>query len=353
MMSKPKRTRRLLNAETLRQMPKVELHCHLDGSLRPETMLDLARELGVTLPASDTEGLRRYMRADGVANLTEYLSRFDATIAVLQTEEALERVAFELVEDAALDGVRYIEVRNAPRLNTRRGLTDEQVFDATLRGLAAGEQQFGTIARFIVCSLRHWSPEISLQQAKLAVQYQDRGVVAFDLAGGEAGNPAEAHAEAFAYARRHLLPVTCHAGEADGPASIAQALFACGAERIGHGVRVQEDPKLMDYVRDRQITLELCPTSNVQTHAVTSFAEHPLRDYLDAGLAVTINTDNRLISGTTLTNEFVQAVDQLGFDIDDLGECVENACRAAFLPYPERMALTESVIGELVSDWYD
>lgn len=335
--------------DVLRAMPKVELHCHLDGSLRPETMLELARAQGVTLPRSDAESLREYMRADGVTSLAEYLTRFDATIAILQTQEALERAAYELVEDAAAENVRYIEVRNAPRLNIRGGLTIDEVMDATLRGLARGEQDFEVSARFIVCSLRHWSPDISLESAKLAVRYKDRGVVAFDLAGGEAGNPASAHAEAFLYARSNFLNVTCHAGEAAGPESIADALALCGAFRIGHGVRARENPELLEFLIERQIPLELCPTSNVQTSAVASYEDHPIRDYLDRGAAVTINTDNRLISGTTLTDEFQHLVTHCGFTLEDLAECVENACRASFLPLEDRVALFETVSDELAT----
>ncbi len=337
--------------DQLRAMPKIELHCHLDGSLRPETMLELARDAHVTLPRSTPDELRAYMRADNVASLEDYLARFDATIAVLQTPEALERVAYELVRDVHADGVRYIEVRNAPRLNTRTGLTDDEVMAATMRGLARGEAETGTIARFICCSLRHWDPQVSLETAQLAARCHDRGVVGFDIAGGEAGHPARDHAAAYLYAREHFLGVTCHAGEGDGPHSIEQALFICGAYRIGHGVRAGEDAQLLDFLRDRQIPLELCPTSNVQTHAVKSFAAHPVKVYLAYGVAVTLNTDNRLISDITLTSEFARLVNELDFTTDDLARCVLNGCRAAFLPLPERDALTARVTAELNRDW--
>lgn len=340
-----------ITPDHFRAMPKVELHCHLDGSMRPETMLELAREQNVTLPRSTPDALRAYMRADNVTNLEDYLARFDATISVLQTADALERAAYELVQDVHADGVRYIEVRNAPRLNTRRGLTDDEVMDATMRGLARAEAQFGTVARFICCTLRHWSPRVSIEMAELAVRYMDRGVVGFDMAGGEAGNPAGEHAAAFLYAREHFLDVTCHAGEGDGPESIEQALFLCGAYRIGHGVRAGENPALLRFLRDRQIPLELCPTSNVQTHAVASFAQHPVKRYLDYGVAVTLNTDNRLISGITLSSEFARLVNELGFTSGNLARCVMNGCRAAFLPLPEREQLAKSIADELVRDW--
>ncbi|MFI5239550.1 MAG: adenosine deaminase, partial [Gemmatimonadales bacterium] len=293
-------------------MPKVELHCHLDGSLRPETMLDIAREHGITLPRLDPDELRSYMCADNVSDLSDYLHRFDTTISILQTETALERVAYELVEDASRDGLRYIEVRNAPHLNIRAGLTVDQVIAATVRGLARGEGEFGTVARFIVCSLRHWDPARSLEAAQAAVRHKDAGVVAFDLAGAEAEFSAADHAAAFAYAREHFLQVTCHAGEAAGPESIETALFDCNASRIGHGVRAEEDPALLNYIRDLGISLEMCPTSNEQTHAVRSYAQHPLKRYLDSGVRVTVNTDSRLISGVTLTDEYARAVNELG-----------------------------------------
>lgn len=338
---------RPLSRDVLRAMPKVELHCHLDGSLRPQTMLEVADATGIALPETDVEALRRYMRADNVASLEDYIARFEATIAVLQTAEAIERASYELVVDAHADGVRYIEVRNAPRLNVRQGLSLDAVMEATLHGLARAEAETGTVARFIVCSLRHWSPDVSLEMAQLAVRWAEHGVVAFDLAGGEAGNPAAAHAEAFHYAREHFLGVTCHAGEGDGPESVVQALVDCGADRIGHGVRSGEYPALLHYLRDRRIPLELCPTSNVQTHAVPSLGDHPIRQYLDDGLVVTINTDNRLISGITLTDEFAHLVSEVGFTGSDLTRCVINACRAAFLPLPERDKLTARVTDEL------
>jgi adenosine deaminase len=340
-----------VSADDLRRMPKAELHCHLDGSLRPETMLDLAREHGITLPRDDASALRRYMCADNVTDLGDYLHRFDTTISILQTASALERVAYELVEDASRDGLRYIEVRNAPHLNIRAGLTVDEVIEATLRGLRRGESDFGTIARFITCSLRHWDPARSLEAAQAAVRHMSAGVVGFDLAGAEAEFSAADHADAFAYARRHFLRVTCHAGEAAGPASIENALFDCNVARLGHGVRAGEDPALLDYIRDRGITLEMCPTSNEQTHAVPSYGQHPLKRYLDSGVRVTINTDSRLISGVTLTDEYVRAVNELGMTIADLCHCILNACEGSFLPFAERRQLITSVRADLARDW--
>jgi adenosine deaminase len=332
-------------------MPKAELHCHLDGSLRPETMLELAAEHDIVLPREEPDELRAYMCADNVSDLADYLHRFDTTISILQTDTALERVAYELVEDASNDGVRYIEVRNAPHLNVHGGLSVDEVIEATTRGLARGEREFGTVARFITCSLRHWDPARSLEAAQAAVRHKSSGVVGFDLAGPEVGYFATDHAAAFAYAREHFLQLTCHAGEAAGAASIEAALFDCNATRIGHGVRSEEEPALLDYIRDAGITLEMCPTSNEQTHAVKTYERHPLKRYLDSGVRVTINTDSRLISGVTLTQEYVRAVNVLGLSIADLCRCVMNACEGSFLPFAERARLITSVRVELERDW--
>ncbi|MFL5497226.1 MAG: adenosine deaminase [Gemmatimonadaceae bacterium] len=335
----------------LRQLPKAELHCHLDGSVRPDTLLDLAREHRVQMPKQTPEELAAFMRVDDAQSLEDYLRRFDVTISVLQSEEALERVAYELAEDATEDGVRYIEVRNAPILNVVQGLTLVQAIEAPLRGLRRAENDFGIIARFILCGLRQFPPADSLEMAKLAVEFRNEGVVAFDLAGGEKGNPAADHAEAFRYAREHNLAVTVHAGEGDGAESVRQAVHICGADRIGHGTRLIEDPELTQYVNDRRIALEVCLTSNVQTRVADSYASHPLREYFDRGLNVTLNTDNRLMSATTLTDEYVFAAEHLGFTVEELAAVALNGFESAFLPWEERVMLIEEVsdqIDELV-----
>ena len=335
----------------LRQLPKAELHCHLDGSMRPATLLDLAREHRIQLPRQTADELREFMRVDDAQSLEDYLRRFDVTISVLQSEEALERVAYELAEDAADDGVRYIEVRNAPILNVVKGLTLVQAVEAPLRGLRRAEKDFGITARFIIAGLRQFPPENSLELARLAVEFKNDGVVAFDLAGGEKGNPASRHAEAFRYAREHNLAVTVHAGEGDGPESVREAVHVCGANRIGHGTRLIEDPELTDYVNDRRIALEVCLTSNVQTRVADSYATHPLREYFDRGLNVTLNTDNRLMSATTLTDEYVNAAEHLGFSVEELAGIALNGFESAFLPWEDRLMLIEEVsekIDELI-----
>ena len=325
----------------LRQLPKAELHCHLDGSVRPATLLELAHEARVQMPKHTPEELADFMRVDDAQTLEDYLKRFDVTVSVMQSEEALERIAYELAEDAVDDGVRYIEVRNAPILNVVQGLTLVQAVEAPLRGLRRAEKDFGITGRFIICALRHFSPEDSLEMAQLAVEFKNDGVVAFDMAGPEKGHPVARHAAAFKYAREHNLGVTVHAGEGDGVESVRQAVHICGANRIGHGTRLIEDPDLTQYVNDRRIALEVCLTSNVQTRVTESYETHPLREYFDRGLNVTLNTDNRLMSGTTLTDEYVHAAEHLGFTVDELAGIALNGFESAFLPWEERVMLIE------------
>jgi len=333
--------------EVVRAMPKAELHCHLDGSLRASTLLALSEARGIALPHHEPAALARWMRVEDARNLEEYLARFEITLAVMQRHEELERIAHELVLDAALDGVRYLEVRFCPALHMREGLSGDDVMNAVLHGLLRGERETGTVARTIVCALRSLPWPHSMEMAELAVVFKDRGVVAFDLAGGEFGNPAHEHARAYEYARHHNLAVTVHAGEGDGASSIHEAVHQCGANRLGHGTRLREDPALEAYVVDRRIALEVCPTSNVQTRVVPTFAEHPIERYRQLGALVTVNTDNTMMSGVTLTEEFVACADHLGWDFPTLGAVALNAFEAAFLPYAERMALRAAAAREL------
>ena len=329
----------LIHSDLLRRLPKAELHCHLDGSVRPETLLELAREYRQPVPRDDAEALREYMRVDDARSLEDYLARFDVTLGVMQSADALERIAYELAIDAARDGVWYIEIRYSPVLNVKRGLTLGEAIEAPLRGLERAGRDGGAVGRLIVCGLRHLSPDVSMELAKLAVAYKQRGVVAFDLAGGELGNPATPHAAAFAYAREHDLACTCHAGEGADASYVREAVHVCGAHRIGHATRLIEDESLTEYVNDRRIALEICLTSNVQTHAVETYEEHPLRRYFDRGMNVVLNTDNRLMSGTTLTDEYLWAAKALGFTFDELAEIALNGFASAFISWEERERL--------------
>ena len=338
-----------VDRELLERLPKTDLHVHLDGSLRPGTIHDLAERDDVDLPFDSVDDIRRFFIEDlPERDLVAYLERFDVTTSVMQTPEALERIAFELVEDAARENVWYMEVRYAPILSTKRGLSPRQVVDAIERGLRRGQETYPrTRSHQIICGLRHFEPERAVRMAALAVEYKDRGVLAFDLAGAEKDNPAKRFREAFYLVRHANLNVTVHAGEAYGPESIHQALHWAGAHRIGHGVRLGEDPDLVEYVRDHRIPLEMCPTSNVQTGAVSSIDRHPIREYFDRGLRVTVNTDNRLMSNTTMTQELALCCEHLRFDLDDIKKLILNGFKSAFLRYPERKALIAEALAAL------
>jgi adenosine deaminase len=337
----------MLTREVVGRLPKAELHVHLDGSLRPETMIALARQARISLPSTDPDVLRRFMRVDDAANLEDYLRRFDVTIPLLQTPEAVERVAYEMAEDAARDNVRYLEVRYCPHLSRTRGMTFDDVIQAELGGFQRGERDFGVVSRVINCSLRHYDPAISVRIAERSVAFRDRGVVAFDLAGGEAGRPADEHKAAFDLAAEGNLGITVHAGEAAGAESVATAVHQCHADRIGHGTRLYESPQLRDYIRDRRILIEANITSNVQTRAVRRASEHPVRGYFDAGLNVTLCTDGWLMAGVSLSDEYWLAHTDLGFSREEIDQLILNGFAGAFLPWPERLEFLSRVRDEL------
>lgn len=316
------------------RLPKTDLHVHLDGSLRLSTILELAEQHSIELPATTRDGLARAIHCgENTGSLVKYLEAFDITLRVMQDEEALHRIAYELAEDAAAEGVRYMEVRYSPILHTRKGLRLTTVVEAVLAGLQDAQVDHGIASSVIICGIRNISPESSLEMAQLAVAYKNRGVVAYDLAGAENDHPAKHHLEAFQLVRANNINVTIHAGEAYGPESIHQAIHVCGAHRIGHGCRLREDGDLLHYVNDHRIPLEVCPSSNVQTGAVRDFASHPLKLYYDLGLRVTINTDNRLITDTTVSRELWLCHTQLGFSLEDIKRMLLNGIKAAFLPF--------------------
>ena len=333
--------------ERLFGLPKAELHVHLDGSLRPGTLLELASERRVRLPAADPDGLERAMLVSDAASLREYLEPFRLTLAVMQDAEAIERIAFELAGDHATEGVRYVEVRFCPGLCTQGGLTSAQVLDAALAGLARAERALGIRTSVIVCGLRSLPAASSLEMAELAASYVGRGVCAFDLAGAEAGYPVADHVDALRTAAAAGLPITIHAGEGFGPRSIRQALELGRAARIGHGTRLGEDPELLRYVREAGVVLEICLTSNVQTRVATSYETHPLRAFFDAGLRVALCTDNRLMSGVTLTREYEHARDALGFTWEELVAVARTGFASAFAPEGVRAVMLEAFEGEV------
>ena len=293
----------------LHALPKTDLHCHLDGSLRLRTMLELAEEQGIRLPADSEDGLAKSMKiGQRHGSLEEYLKGFDITLSVLQTEEALYRAAYELAIDAAAENCRLIEVRYAPVLHIcRRDSSPPWWWRRSSRGCARPPARTGSSPACWCAASATSSPDTSLRLAELSVAYKNRGVLGFDLAGAEHGNPAKDHQQAFQLILNNNINCTVHAGEAYGPPSIAQALHYCGAHRIGHGVRLRENGDLLNYVNDHRIPIECCPSCNVQTRAVAETASHPFKFYLDFGIRVTINTDNRLITNTTVTKELMLA----------------------------------------------
>jgi adenosine deaminase len=337
-----------LSLELIEKLPKTDLHVHLDGSLRLSTILELADKEKIVLPASDEDGLRKAMNLGrNCGSLVEYLKAFDVTLRVMQTADALTRIAYELAEDAARENVRYMEVRYAPMLHTQRGLKLTAVVEAVLEGLRAAQERFGIEAAVIICGIRNVSPESSLEMAELAVAYKGRGVVGFDLAGAEYDNPAKHHRTAFQLVRDNNINVTIHAGEAYGPESIAQAIHVCGAHRIGHGCRLRENGDLLHYVNDHRIALECCPSSNVQTGAIRDLPSHPLKLYKALGLRVTVNTDNRLVTDTTVSKELHLCHTHLGFTLEDLKAIVLSGFKSAFLPFHVKQQYLRKVSDEL------
>jgi adenosine deaminase len=337
-----------LPLEFFKQIPKTDLHVHLDGSLRLETIIDLARLHKVELPSFEPDGLRKAMNlGQNCGSLVEYLKAFDITLRVMQQEEALTRVAYELAEDAAKENVRYMEVRYSPMLHTRHNLRLTSVVEAVLAGLRAAHDTLGIESNVILCGIRNISPESSLEMAELAVAYKGRGVVGYDLAGAEYDHPAKHHKAAFQLVRDNNINCTIHAGEAYGPESIAQALHVCGAHRIGHGCRLREDGDLLHYINDHRIPLEVCPSSNVQTGAVRDLASHPVKLYTNLGLRVTINTDNRLITDTSMSHELWHCHTQMGMTLADIKQICIAGFKSAFLPFHVKQAYLRRVTDEL------
>jgi adenosine deaminase len=347
-----------LSERIISSLPKVLLHDHLDGGLRPETIIQLARDQGYRkLPTQDPGELREWFHRGATrGSLPMYLEGFAHTTAVMQTEEALERVAYEMMEDMARDGVVYVETRFAPVFHTEQGLHWDEVVNAALKGLERGRKDFGVEFGLLICAMRNMAR--SQEMAELAVDFRDRGVVGFDLAGEEGGFPPKKHVDAFHYIQRENFNITVHAGEAFGKESIWQAIQWCGAHRIGHATRLIDDIKLdkhapmkiasmgylAQYVLDKRLPLEICLTSNVDTGAVPSLGEHPFGLYYKYKFRVTLNTDDRLMSATTMTKELKIAHQVFKLGLDDLEKLTINAMKSAFIPYNRRIEFIYDVI---------
>jgi adenosine deaminase len=345
-----------LDKQFIRTIPKVLLHDHLDGGLRPQTIIELAKEQKFSLSINDSKELALWFHRGATrGSLAEFLEGFSVTCGVMQTEEALERVAYEMMEDMKNDGVVYVETRFAPMFHIDKGLHTETVVRAVLRGLERGKNDFGVHYGLIICAMRHMDPTFSLEMAELAVDFREHGVLGFDLAGEEGGYPPKKHIEAFHFIQRENFNITIHAGEAFGKESIWQAIQWCGAHRIGHATRLIEDMKIVDgkvvsmgtlaqYVLDKRIPLEICLTSNVHTGAVKNLNEHPFGILYRYKFRVQLNTDDRLMSNITLTDEYATAVDTFNLTLDDLEKLTINAMKSAFLPYRERIDIIYKTI---------
>jgi adenosine deaminase len=353
-------SRAVLSEDVVRRAPKALLHDHLDGGLRPETIVELAARTGYDrLPTTDPAALGAwFVEAADSGSLERYLETFAHTVGVMQTPDAIARVASECAQDLAADGVVYAEVRFAPELHVEQGLTLDEVVDAVLTGFAEGEAAAAAAGnairvRALLTAMR--TAARSREIAELVVRYRDRGVVGFDIAGAEAGFPPSRHQDAFDYLRGESCHITIHAGEAFGLPSIHEAVAFCGCERLGHGVRIVDDitvapdgsaqlGRLAAYVRDLRIPLELCPSSNVQTGAAASIAEHPIGLLSRLRFRVTVNTDNRLMSGTSMSREMLLLSEAFGWGLDEMRWVTVNALKSSFLPFDERLALIEQVV---------
>jgi adenosine deaminase len=348
----------VVNPDSILAAPKVLLHDHLDGGLRSQTVVDLAAEAGHSLPTEDAGELASwFVESAGSGSLERYLDTFEHTVAVMQRADHLIRVAAECVEDLAADGVVYAEVRYAPEQHLEADLTLDEVVAAVGEGFELGTRRAADrghpiVARQLLTAMRHQAR--SLEIAELAVAHRDEGVAGFDIAGAEAGHPPTRHLDAFEYVHRENGHVTIHAGEGFGLPSIWQALQWCGADRLGHGVRIIDDVhvdghevtlgRLAAYVRDTRVPLELCPSSNVQTGAAASIEEHPIGLLTRLGFRVTVNTDNRLMSGTSTTRELALVADAFGLGLSDVRWFTINAMKSAFYPFDQRLALINDVI---------
>ncbi|SJZ42383.1 adenosine deaminase [Selenihalanaerobacter shriftii] len=333
--------------DLIRELPKVELHLHLDGSLRVETAIEIAQEFGIELPTVNKEELEDYLQvSDDCDSLAEYLKKFEFALKIMQSKEALIRIAYELVEDAAQENIKYLEVRFAPLLLTE-SLSKEEVVEAVLTGLQRAEDDYDLEVNLILCCMRHQDPSKSVEVTELAINYLDAGVVGIDLAGDEANFPPEEHEQAFQLAKGAGLHRTVHAGEAAGADSVRKAIDYLSAERIGHGVRINEDQETVEIVQEQQISLEVCPTSNLHTNVIPNLEEHPIKDYYELGILVTVNTDNRTVSNLTLSEEYIALYNSLDFELSDIEEVILNGVKAAFISEEKK----ETLINEFKTEF--
>jgi len=345
-----------ITEDIIKKTPKVLLHDHLDGGLRPQTIIDLSNKNKISLPENEPQKLAAwFFKGANKGSLTEYLEGFKITTALMQTEESLYRVSYEMMEDMKNDGIVYVETRFAPIFHTKNGLSYDQVVESVLRGLKDGARKFGIKFGLIICSLRNMPSKSSIEMAKLAVRFRNQGVVGFDLAGDELGYPAKDHLDAFYYIQRNNFNITIHAGEAFGKESIWQALQYCGTHRIGHGIHLKDDLMVVDndiiemgtlsqYILDRRIPLEICLSSNLHTGSIPDLKYHPFPVLYKNGFRVTLNTDNRLMSNTSLTREFNLAVKYYKLTLKDIERITLNAMKSSFFHFSQRLDIIYHVI---------
>ncbi|MGK0552581.1 adenosine deaminase [Enterococcus faecalis] len=331
-----------MNEQLIQQLPKIELHCHLDGSIRPATLRKIAHEQGIQLPENEQQLRRQMIAPEKCLDLNDYLTRFQTVIACLQTKQALQAAAYDVIYQAATEAVAYIEVRFAPSLHTQKGLTLAEVVTAVLAGLKQGQADFQVKSNALLCGMRHEELQEIIQIVHLAHSFKTSGVAGFDLAGNEADYPPAQFEAALALAQQLSIPITLHAGECGCGQNVADAVHL-GATRIGHGIAVKDTPEYFPLLKDKHILLEMCPTSNLQTQTIKTSADYPLRQFMKAGLKVCINTDNRTVSNTTLTKEFLKLSQWHQLTYGEMKLLTQNAIDGAFLSEKEKSALTKLI----------
>lgn len=337
----------MVSAEILKKIPKVDLHCHLDGSVRTSTVLELAKKQKVKLPTDNIEELNKYVQVSpDCRSLTEFLKAFEFFYPLLQNPYAVEKIGYELCEDAASENIKYLEVRFAPFLQATENFKITDVVKICLDGLRQGSRDFKIGVGLILCCYRSIPKEANITTVELAKKYSDSGVVALDLAGDETKYPTRDFAAPFILAKKYKIPFTVHAGESAGSESIKEAV-KLGANRIGHGVHLIDDTDLMEEIKEKEIPLEMCITSNIQTHVIADLESHPIKFFFDSGVIVTINTDDRSVSGIDLTNEYNVAVNRLGFNVSDLIKIIHNGINALFIPNKNKADLSKIFESEI------
>lgn len=336
--------------EILKIIPKIDLHCHLSGSVRPETILEIALEEGISVPTNEINNFKSFVQVnDDCKSLKEYLTKFDFNLMVMQKAKHIERITYELLQDTAKENVKYIEIRFAPMLHMNQGLSFEEVVEAVIKGKEKGEKEFDIKSNLLLICMRHQSPEKSIEVVEKGAEYIDRGVVGVDLAGNEHDFKPTIHEEAFKLAKEKGLHRTVHAGETGIPENIIISVEKLFAERIGHGVYAYQNEKVLEYVKKNKIPLEQCLTSNVQTKAVSNFVSHPIKTYLDQNIVVTVNTDNMTVSNTNLHKEYERLIEYQNFNFDDIKKVLLNSVEVAFIEKSEKEKLKLKIEKEINS----